>query len=69
MTVSGFWLPHLYADRDALPTSMEALFQAVRDGDLKPVVGGVYPLGEASTAHSRLAARDHVGKLALDVTR
>ncbi|MEO3753576.1 zinc-binding dehydrogenase [Streptomyces sp. B6B3] len=69
LTVSGFWLPHLYGDRGALPTSMEELFQAVRDGDLKPIVGKIYPLGEASVAHSRLAARDHIGKLALDVTR
>lgn len=69
LTVSGFWLPHLYSDRDALPTSMKALFQAVRDGDLTPVVGDIYPLSEASTAHSRLAARDHIGKLALDTSR
>ncbi|WP_326599282.1 quinone oxidoreductase family protein [Streptomyces sp. NBC_01803] len=69
ITVSGFGLPNLYSDRDALPTSIEALFGAVREGWLKPVTGGVYALGDASAAHSAMAARTHVGKLSLDATR
>jgi NADPH2:quinone reductase len=66
ITVSGFWLPHLYSDRSALPTSMEKLFDAVRTGALKPVIGRVYPLADASVAHTALAARTHTGKLSLD---
>ncbi|MFE7542519.1 quinone oxidoreductase family protein [Streptomyces platensis] len=69
LTVSGFWLPQLYADRTALPTSMRALFDAVAEGTLKPLAGGVYGLGEAARAHHELAARTPTGKLALDVTR
>ncbi|MGW1377385.1 quinone oxidoreductase family protein [Streptomyces sp. NPDC002446] len=69
LTLSGFWLPQLYADRTALPTSMRALFDAVADGSLKPLTGGVHPLGEAARAHHELAARTQTGKLALDVTR
>lgn len=69
ITVSGFWLPNLYADRNALPHSMKALFGAVRAGALKPVLGGVYPLADASAAHAALAARSHTGKLSLDPTR
>jgi NADPH:quinone reductase len=69
ITVSGFWLPHLYSDRNALPTSMEKLFEAVRAGTLRPVTGGVYPLGEASAAHTALATRNHTGKLSLDTTQ
>ncbi|WP_030811153.1 quinone oxidoreductase family protein [Streptomyces sp. NRRL S-337] len=69
LTVSGFWLPQLYADRTALPTSMRALFDAVADGTLKPLTGAAYPLGEAARAHHDLAARTPTGKLALDVTR
>ncbi|WP_129841117.1 zinc-binding dehydrogenase [Streptomyces sp. RFCAC02] len=68
ITVSGFWLPNLYRDREALPTSMTALFEAVRKGAVKPVHGGVLPLGDASTAHATLATREHVGKLSLDPT-
>ncbi|MBL1089069.1 MULTISPECIES: zinc-binding dehydrogenase [Streptomyces] len=69
LTVSGFWLPQLYADRTALPTSMRALFDAVADGSLKPLTCAAYPLGEAARAHHDLAARTPTGKLALDVTR
>ncbi|MFE0189434.1 zinc-binding alcohol dehydrogenase family protein [Streptomyces sp. NPDC058989] len=69
ITLSGFWLPQLYADRTALPTSMQALFGAVADGSLKPLTGGVHPLGEAARVHHDLAARTRTGKLALDVTR
>ncbi|MFG2098026.1 zinc-binding alcohol dehydrogenase family protein [Streptomyces sp. NPDC048612] len=69
ITVSGFWLPQLYADRTALPTSMRALFDAVAAGTLTPRTGGVYGLGEAARAHHELAARTPTGKLALDVTR
>ncbi|GGU98136.1 NADPH:quinone reductase [Streptomyces albospinus] len=69
ITVSGFWLPQLYADRTALPTSMRALFDAVADGSLKPLTGTTYALGDAARAHHDLAARTPTGKLALDVAR
>ncbi len=65
VTVSGFWLPNLYADRDALPAAMTALFAAARAGTLTPVIGAVYPLAEAPAAHAALATRTHSGKLAL----
>ncbi|MEK2472975.1 quinone oxidoreductase family protein [Streptomyces noursei] len=69
LTVSGFWLPQLYADRTALPTSMRALFDAVADGSLTTLTGTTYALGDAMRAHHDLAARTPTGKLALDVTR
>ncbi|MFE4019742.1 zinc-binding alcohol dehydrogenase family protein [Streptomyces sp. NPDC059101] len=69
LTVSGFWLPQLYGDRTALPTSMRALFDAVADGSLTTLTGTTYALGEAAQAHHDLAARTPTGKLALDVNR
>ena len=69
LTVSGFWLPNLYSDRAALPASMESLFEAVRAGELKPVLGGTFPLADAAAAHETLTARTHTGKLCLDTTR
>jgi NADPH2:quinone reductase len=66
ITLSGFWLPHLYTDRSALPMSMSALFSAVGSGDLRPVIGKTYALGDACTAHQDLAARAETGKLSLD---
>lgn len=69
LTVTGFWLPQLYGDRTALPTSMKALFDAVAAGTLVPRIGGRYPLGQAARAHHDLAARTPTGKLVLDVAR
>ncbi|WP_445517263.1 quinone oxidoreductase family protein [Streptomyces sp. NEAU-174] len=66
ISVSGFWLPSMFGDRNALPTSMKALFNAVRANSLRPVLGHVYPLHEAGAAHAALAARTHIGKLCLD---
>ena len=63
LTVSGFWLPQLYGDRTALPTSMRALFAAVADGSLTPQTGAVRPLGEAARVHRDLGARTGTGKL------
>ncbi|GAA3879584.1 quinone oxidoreductase family protein [Streptomyces sedi] len=69
VTVSTFWLPHLREAGAALPTSMAALYDAIRRGTLRPMNGGVYPLGEAPAAHRALTARTHLGKLALDPSR
>ncbi|WP_246108986.1 quinone oxidoreductase family protein [Streptomyces sedi] len=65
LRVTPFWLPQLYADRDALPTSMNALIHAIREGQLRPLTGGTHPLAEAPTAHRTLATRTHLGKLSL----
>ncbi|WP_116209300.1 quinone oxidoreductase family protein [Streptomyces olivoreticuli] len=69
ITVAGFWLPHLYTDRSALPDSVEALFAAVRSGALKPLPGTTYPLQEAARAHQNLASRTQTGKISLDTTQ
>ncbi|MGP4115375.1 quinone oxidoreductase family protein [Streptomyces sp. 4N509B] len=69
IAVMGFWLPHLYSDREALPTSMEKLFDHVRKGEIRTVHGATYALGDARVAHAVLATRAHTGKLALDTTR
>ena len=37
----------------------------VIEGDLKPAVDKVFPLAEASAAHERMEAGDHVGKIVL----
>lgn len=37
----------------------------IETGAIKPVVDRIYPLGEAQTAHQRMAASEHIGKLLL----
>ncbi|MGW1076029.1 quinone oxidoreductase family protein [Streptomyces sp. NPDC002537] len=69
LTVSGFWLPHLYTDRTALADSVQALFTAVRSGTLTPLPGTTYPLEEAARAHRDLASRTQTGKISLTTAR
>jgi NADPH:quinone reductase len=38
----------------------------IRDGSLRPVIGGTYPLARAADAHRALLDRSSIGKLVLD---
>jgi NADPH2:quinone reductase len=65
--VIGFWLVHSLARAELFRQPVEELLAMVAAGELRPVVGGVYPLSEARRAHEDLRARRTVGKLVLDV--
>jgi NADPH:quinone reductase len=68
--VVGFWLMHGFADPARyLAAPMAELLAMTGAGELRPVVGEVYPLSEAAQAHRDLRARRTVGKLVLDPTR
>lgn len=67
--VVGFWLVHLFTRPDLLRAGIEELLSAAAAGELRAVIGGVYPLSEARQAHEALAARRTSGKLLLDPTR
>ncbi|MGW1891292.1 quinone oxidoreductase family protein [Streptomyces sp. NPDC002004] len=70
ITVAGFWLPRLYADRTLpLAASMRQLFDAVGNGMLKIVSGGTYPLADAAKAHDALNNRTGMGKFSLDTSK
>ncbi|WP_331732239.1 zinc-binding dehydrogenase [Streptomyces sp. NBC_00015] len=70
ITVSGFWLPHLYAGRNTfLNHSTPALFGMISNGTLRTISGGTYALGDAAQAHRDLASRAATGKLSLDTTQ
>ncbi|MCW2716121.1 MAG: NADPH:quinone oxidoreductase family protein [Frankiales bacterium] len=65
--VIGFWLAHAFAKpAQLLQPQMSELLSLVQAGTLKPIVGGTYPLGEASRAHQDLLSRASQGKLVLD---
>jgi NADPH:quinone reductase len=38
------------------------------DGELSPVMDATFPLAEAATAHARMEAGAHVGKIVLEVS-
>lgn len=64
--VIGFWLFHLLGRRDEVAAMIDDLFGAVGSGEVEVVVGGVYPMSQARSAHEQLAGRLTSGKLLLD---
>lgn len=68
-TFSGFWLANCFGDRALLQDVILELFGLISSGQLKPVVGEIYPLSQAAQAHRDLLARKTTGKLVLDPTR
>ena len=64
-TISGFWLAHCFGNKELLGDVIDELFQLVKSGKLKPVIGSNYPLAQAADAHKAMLARETVGKIAL----
>lgn len=66
-TVGGMWLPHVWQlPGDVMGQAMTELFALVAEENLKPILGGSYPLAEAARAHEALRSRETIGKLTLD---
>ncbi|WP_329139575.1 NADPH:quinone oxidoreductase family protein [Streptomyces sp. NBC_01476] len=65
--VVGFWLAHCLGRPGMYREPIAELLTMVAAGRLRPQLGGIYPLSEASRAHEDLRARRTVGKLVLDV--
>jgi NADPH:quinone reductase len=65
-TVVGFWLMHLLARPDMLREALADLFDRAARGELRVVVGGIYPMSDVRQAHEDLQARRTTGKLLLD---
>jgi NADPH:quinone reductase len=66
--VVGFWLMHCLGRREMMEEPLADLFERTARGELRPQVGGVYPLSEARRAHEDLQGRRTTGKLLLDPT-
>jgi NADPH:quinone reductase len=67
-SVVGFWLMDCIGRDDLLAAPLAELFALVQEGELRVVVGGTYPLGDAARAHHELEARRTTGKQLLDPT-
>jgi NADPH2:quinone reductase len=67
--VIGFWAAHCFRRPEMFSEPLRELFELVRTGQLRTIVGGTYPLGEARRAHEDLRSRTTVGKLVLDPHR
>ena len=65
--VVGFWL--MQCTRAMLQESLDDLWSMTARGELRPVIGEIYPLSDARRAHEELRGRGTIGKLALDPAR
>jgi len=64
--VVGFWLMHCIGRPAMIDEALSDLFERVRSGALRVVVGDTYPLGEVGLRARGLAERRTTGKLLLD---
>ena len=65
-TITGFWLAHCFSSKTLLNDVITELFDLVKAGKLKPVIGATFPLSKAADAHKAMLARATTGKIALD---
>jgi NADPH2:quinone reductase len=65
-SVIGFWLVHLFRRPELLRAGIGEVLGAAASGELRAVIGDVYPLSEVRRAHEEIAARRTRGKLLLD---
>jgi len=66
--VIGFWLMHCLGRREMMEEPLQDLFGRVARGELRPQVGGTYPMSDVRKAHEDLQGRRTTGKLLLDPT-
>jgi NADPH2:quinone reductase len=67
-SVIGFWLMHCLGRPEMMEEPLRDLFERVARGELRPQVGGTYPMSEVRKAHEDLQGRRTTGKLLLDPT-
>jgi NADPH2:quinone reductase len=67
--VIGFWLAHCMGRPGMMDAAMHDLLPMVAAGELRPVVGGRYPMSAVREAHQDLLARRTTGKLVIDPGR
>jgi NADPH:quinone reductase len=64
--VVGFYLFHCLERPRMFTDALSELFRRAARGELRTVVGGTYPLGQAAQAHIDLRERRTTGKLLID---
>lgn len=63
--VIGFWLVHCMTKPGMMDAAVEDLLNLIVAGEVKPIVGGSYPLEDARKAHEDIRSRATSGKLML----
>ena len=66
-SVHGLWLTYLSANRELMNAAWKQLSAWTAQGQLRPVIGRVFPLAEAQAAYRLLAEGKNFGKVALRI--
>ena len=66
--VIGFWLMHLLGKPERMDRPLRELFELAAAGELRPQLGGRYPLGDVRRAHEDIQSRRTIGKLVLELS-
>ena len=66
-SVHGLWLTYLSANREVMTAAWKQLSAWTAQGDLKPVIGRVFPLAEAREAYRLLGEGKNFGKVVLKI--
>jgi len=67
-SVLGLNLLRLWDDRGSFEEIARPLAKLLADGDIKPVVGRVFPMEQAPEAHRFVQERRNIGKVVLRVS-
>ncbi|MGI4814235.1 MAG: quinone oxidoreductase family protein [Janthinobacterium lividum] len=65
LSVSGFAVPQLYANRPVMMASLTAIFDMIGDGRLRLPIDRILPIEDAAAALQALASRASIGKILL----
>ena len=65
-TVAGFWLGNCFGKKELVNDVIIKLFALIESGQLKPVIGPIFPLIQATEAHRAILARETTGKVTLN---
>jgi len=63
--VLGFNLGHLWDEMDRLRAYLVKVLDYYREGQVRPTVAKIFPLGDAAAAHAFLQGRENIGKVVL----
>jgi NADPH2:quinone reductase len=68
-TLTGFYLPVFLAREALIQEGLHFLVRAVTEGNLRPSIARVLPLGQIGEAHRLLEDREVQGTIVIDVTK
>lgn len=67
IAVIGVHLGRMRGKEQVLRRQLEEIFRLYRSGDVRPVIGKIFPLEQAAEAHRYIHSRQNVGKVVLTV--